>query len=57
MKRIFTLLLFLTVCHLGIKAQISDGFYYVQNSYTERYISIADNDSNRVSICIAEVQK
>ncbi len=52
MKRIFTLVLFLTVCHLGIKAQISNGFYYVQNSYTGRYISIADIETSHYNIQI-----
>ena len=52
MKRIYTSLLLLTVCHLGIRAQISDGFYYVQNSYTGRYISIADNDKSHYNIQI-----
>ena len=52
MKKIFTSLLFLTVCQIGIRAQISDGFYYVQNSYTGRYISIADNNKSHYNISI-----
>ena len=52
MKRIYTSLLLLTVGYLGIRAQISDGFYYVQNSYTGRYISIADNDKSHYNIQI-----
>ena len=52
MKRIYTSLLLLTVCYLGIRAQISDGFYYVQNSYTGRYICIADNDKSHYNIQI-----
>jgi len=52
MKKIFTSLLFLTFFLTGIKAQIADGFYYVKNAYTERYISIADNDKNHYNISI-----
>lgn len=52
MKKIFTSLLFLTFFLTGIKAQIADGFYYVKNAYTERYISIADNDKNHYNIAI-----
>lgn len=52
MKRIYTSLLLLTVGYLGIRAQIADGFYYVKNAYTERYISIADNDKSHYNISI-----
>ena len=52
MKKIFTSLLFLTVCQIGIRAQISDGFYYMQNAYTGRYISIADNDKSHYNISL-----
>ena len=52
MKRIYTSFLLLTVGYLGIRAQIADGFYYVKNAYTERYISIADNDKSHYNISI-----
>ena len=52
MKKIFTSILFLTFFLIGIKAQIADGFYYVKNAYTERYISIADNDKSHYNISI-----
>ena len=52
MKRIYTSLLLLTIGYLGIRAQIADGFYYVKNAYTERYISIADNDKSHYNISI-----
>ena len=52
MKKIFTSILFLTFFLTGIKAQIADGFYYVKNAYTERYISIADNDKSHYNISI-----
>ena len=52
MKKIFTSILFLTFFLTGIKAQIADGFYYIKNAYTERYISIADNDKSHYNISI-----
>jgi hypothetical protein len=47
MKKIFCSVILATFCISGIKAQIADGYYHIQNASTKRYISINDtNPSN-----------
>ena len=38
------------VCALNSKAQLERGYYRIQNAYTDRYISIEDNDKNNYTI-------
>lgn len=44
MKKIFCSVILATFCISGIKAQIADGYYHIQNASTKRYISINDTD-------------
>ena len=43
MKKALSLLLFTVCCALQVQAQLANGYYRVQNTYTDRYISIEDN--------------
>ena len=45
MKKKLSLLLLTVCCALQIQAQLANGFYRVQNTYTDRYISIEDNNT------------
>ena len=44
MKKTLSLLLFSVCCILTAQAQLERGYYRVQNTYTDRYISIEDNN-------------
>lgn len=44
MKKFYCTVILATVCTLGIKAQIADGYYHIKNAHTGRYISINDTD-------------
>ncbi|MBQ8988563.1 MAG: hypothetical protein IJ067_02595 [Prevotella sp.] len=56
MKKTLTLL-FAALCTISASAQLSNGFYRVQNTLTDRYISIEDNDpaNYKVSITTSSV--
>ena len=45
MKKTLSLLLLAGSCALNTQAQLANGYYRVQNTYTERYVSIEDNNS------------
>ena len=45
MKKTLSLLLLAGSCALNAQAQLTNGYYRVQNTYTERYVSIEDNNS------------
>ena len=44
MKNLIYSVILATFCTSGIKAQIADGYYHIQNAATKRYISINDTD-------------
>ena len=50
MKKTLSLLLLSVCCALQIQAQLARGYYRVQNTYTNRYISIEDNNPNNYPI-------
>ena len=50
MKKLLSLLLLAVGCTFNAQAQLANGFYRVQNTYTERYISIEDNNPNNYPI-------
>jgi hypothetical protein len=43
MRKICTSILLLAICLTEVQAQIANGFYYVKNAYTNRYLCIRDN--------------
>ena len=45
MKKTLCLLLLAGSCALNAQAQLANGYYRVQNTYTNRYVSIEDNNS------------
>lgn len=57
MKRTLTLMLLAACFTVKASAQLSNGFYRMQNTYTDRYISIEDNDpaNYKVSITTSSV--
>lgn len=50
MKKTLGIILASACFALTAQAQLSRGFYRIQNKYTDRYISIADNDKNNYPI-------
>ena len=50
MKKTIYLDLLLVICAVNAQAQLANGYYRVQNTYTDRYISIDDNNPNNYSI-------
>lgn len=50
MKKTLSLLLLSVCCALNAQAQLARGYYRVQNTYTNRYISIEDNNPNNYPI-------
>ena len=50
MKKFYYLIILATFCTLGIKAQIADGYYHIQNAATKRYISINDTDPSNYPV-------
>ena len=50
MKKTLSLLLLSFCCALQVQAQLARGYYRVQNTYTNRYISIEDNNPNNYPI-------
>ena len=50
MKKIFILFLLVTSCAFNAQAQLANGYYRIQNTYTDRYISIEDNNPNNYPI-------
>ena len=50
MKKTFFLFLLVASCAFKAQAQLANGYYRVQNTYTDRYISIEDNDPNNYPI-------
>ena len=57
MKRTLTLMLLAACFTVKASAQLSNGYYRMQNTYTDRYISIEDNDpaNYKVSITTSSV--
>lgn len=53
MKKTLGIILASACFALTAQAQLSRGFYRIQNRYTDRYISIADNDKNNYPISTA----
>jgi hypothetical protein len=45
MKKVLNLLLLVASFALNAQAQLANGYYRIQNTYTDRYISIEDNNS------------
>ena len=45
MKKTLSLLLMAFSCAFHAQAQLANGYYRVQNTYTDRYISIEDNNT------------
>lgn len=43
MRKIITSIFLLAICLIEVQAQIANGFYYVKNAYTNRYLCIRDN--------------
>ncbi len=52
MKRTLTLMLLAVCFTVKASAQIANGFYRVQNTYTDRYISIEDNNPSNYTVSI-----
>jgi len=50
MKKTFFLFMLIVNCAINAKAQLANGYYRVQNTYTDRYISIEDNNPNNYPI-------
>ena len=50
MKKFFTSIVLATIAIASASAQIADGFYYVKNRHTGRYISIQDITADHYSI-------
>jgi len=50
MKKLFTSIVLATLAATTVSAQIADGFYYVKNRKTGRYMSIQDNDKSHYSV-------
>lgn len=44
MKKTLSMLLLTACCSLNAPAQLASGYYRIQNAYTDRYISIEDNN-------------
>ena len=53
MRRIFTSFLLIVFFTLTTSAQIAKGYYYLKNTYTNRYISLQDNNSSHYSYSAA----
>lgn len=53
MRRIFTSFLLVVFFTLTATAQIAKGYYYLKNTYTNRYISLQDNNSSHYSYSAA----
>ena len=50
MKKLFFLFLLVASCAFNAQAQLANGYYRIQNTYTDRYISIEDNNPNNYPI-------
>lgn len=50
MKKTLSLLMLSVCCALQVQAQLARGFYRVQNTYTDRYISLEDNNPSNYPI-------
>ena len=50
MKKTLSLLLLSACCALQVQAQLPRGYYRVQNTYTDRYISLEDNNPSNYPI-------
>ena len=50
MKKLFTSIVLTTIAVASASAQIANGFYYVKNRHTGRYMSIQDNDPNHYKV-------
>ena len=50
MKKLFTSIVLTTIAVTTASAQITDGFYYVKNRHTGRYMSIQDNDPKHYKV-------
>ena len=50
MKKLFTSIVLTTIAIATVSAQITDGFYYVKNRHTGRYMSIQDNDPKHYKV-------
>lgn len=50
MKKLFTSIVLTTIAVATVSAQIADGFYYVKNRHTGRYMSIQDITASHYSI-------
>ena len=50
MKKTIYLFWLIVICAVNAQAQLANGYYRVQNTYTDRYISIDDNNPDNYSI-------
>ena len=50
MRKIFTSIVLATIAIASASAQIADGFYYIKNRHTGRYMSIQDITASHYSI-------
>ena len=50
MKKLFTSIVVATITAASVSAQVADGFYYVKNNYTGRYMSIQDNNAGNYKV-------
>ena len=50
MKKTLSMLLLSACCALNASAQLANGYYRIQNTYTDRYISIEDNNTEHYPV-------
>lgn len=53
MKKLFTSIILTVITVATAYAQIADGFYYIKNRHSGRYMSIQDNDPSHYKVGIA----
>ena len=50
MKKLFTSIILTVITFTTAYAQITDGFYYIKNRHSSRYMSIQDNDPSHYKV-------
>ena len=50
MRKILTSIVLATIAITSASAQIADGFYYIKNQYSGRYMSIQDNNASHYTV-------